>query len=221
MSGTHGALRLIELTSAHLCRDLGGLVGLLDGGRAVTVGGAMPGDPAAAVPIQPDRDTAAPAAAKALTTRLELRRAAWGPQAGPDGEPLSLAQLKRLVGGLPGRVGVGLSALHPDTVFPADSGRIVLNLLLLAADSLPFGGAIMLAGSADDLFIRIAGTSAAWPTGIAVCLADEAEARSALTEQRSLQMALTALLAHAARIRLSLVMSPTANDGPAILRLGG
>ncbi|WP_428491009.1 histidine phosphotransferase family protein [Rhodopila sp.] len=216
MSGTHGALRLIELTSAHLCSDLGGLVGLLDGSRP-----PAPGDPAAAAPIQPDRDTAAPAAAKALTTRLELRRAAWGPQAGPDGEPLSLARLKRMAGGLPGRVGVDLSALRPDTVFPADDGRIVLNLLLLAADSLPFGGTIIVAGSADDLFIRLAGPSAAWPAGIAVCLADETEARSALTEQRSLQMALTALLGHAARVRLSLVLSPNVTNEPAILRLGG
>jgi hypothetical protein len=56
---------------------------------------------------------------------------------------------------------------------------------------------------------------------MAVCLADETEAQSALTELRSLQLAPTALLAHAARIRLSLVLSATARDEPAILRLGG
>jgi hypothetical protein len=122
---------------------------------------------------------------------------------------------------LPQQVSVDLAALRQQTVFAADAGRIVLNLLLLAAESLPSGGTVTLAGSADDLFVRITGWKAAWPAGIALCLAEETEARSALTEQRSLQMALTALLAHAARIRLSLVLSPTARDEPAILRLGG
>ena len=216
MSGTHGALRLIELTSARLCSDLGGLAAVLDGARPV-----QPGDTPQNPPIQPNRDTGMPADAKALTTRLQLRRAAWGPQQGPEGEPRSLADIKRLAGGLPQQISVDLSAVPRQTVFPSDSGRIVLNLLLLAADSLPAGGTVILAGSADDLFVRITGAKAAWPAGIALCLADETEARSALTELRSLQMALTALLAHAARIRLSLVLSPTARDEPAILRLGG
>ena len=217
MSGTQGALRLIELTSARLCSDIGGLVGLL--------GRARPADPDAS-PDGPDqsrasRDPGTPDPAQALATRLELCRAAWGPQAGQPSESLSLTHIRRLSGGLPERVNVDLSALQQQAVFPADGGRIVLNLLLLAADSLPAGGTVILAGSPDDLFVRITGRAAAWPDGIAVCLADETEARSALTEQRSLQMALTALLAHAAGIRLSLVLSPTAHHEPAILRLGG
>jgi hypothetical protein len=73
-----------------------------------------------------------------------------------------------------------------------------------------------LAGDPDDLFIRITGPAAAWPTAMAVCLSDKNAARSALTERRSLQMALTALLAHAADIRLSVVLAPTRNE-PAIL----
>jgi hypothetical protein len=125
------------------------------------------------------------------------------------------------VGGLPQRVAVDISSLDPNTVFPTAIGRIVLNLLLLAADSLPSGGTVVLAGTPRDLFVRIAGPAAAWPTGISVCLADEMEARSALTEGRSLQMALTALLAHAAGIRLSVVLPPIGQNEAPILRLGG
>jgi hypothetical protein len=116
---------------------------------------------------------------------------------------------------------VDVAALDQDTVFPGATGRIVLNLLLLAADSLPSGGTVILAGDADDLFVRIAGLGAAWPAGMAACLADEAEAGSALTEGRSLQMAVTALLAYASGIRLSVLYPASDRNEPAILRLGG
>jgi len=97
----------------------------------------------------------------------------------------------------------------------------VLNILLLAADSLPEGGQVVLAGAADDLFFRIAGPVAAWPTGMALCLASEAEAHAALIDERNLQMALTALFAYAAGLRLSALLAPTSQNEPAILRLGG
>jgi histidine phosphotransferase ChpT len=207
MSGTDGALRLIELTSTRLCHDISGMVGSLD--HALSA----PAKDAAF-----DRGVERIASAQALTAGLELRRAAWGPD---DGDPMALARIQHLAGGLPEQVSVDVSALDQGAIFSASTGRIVLNLLLLAADSLPSGGTIVVAGQADDLFVRIAGPAAAWSTGMAVCLSDEAEARSALTDGRSLQMALTALLAHAAGIRLSVVLSPTARNEPAILRLGG
>jgi histidine phosphotransferase ChpT len=198
MSGTNSALRLIELASARLCHDIGDLVGSLGHASA-------------------DEPTPREKAAFALTARLELRRTAWV----PDGEPVSLARIQSLSRGMPERITVDASALDQATVFPAATGRIVLNLLLLAADSLPSGGIVILAGTPDDLFVRIAGPAAAWPTGMATCLSDETEARSALTEWHSLQMALTALLAHAAGIRLSVLFAPTARNEPPILRLGG
>jgi histidine phosphotransferase ChpT len=208
MSGTHGALRLIELTAAHLCRGISDPVGSLD--HAFTA----PGNGA---PRDPNAEKIAFGAARALTTRLELRRAAWGPDAGP----MPLARVQSLAGGLPRQVAVDISALDQSTVFPPAAGRIVLNLLLLAADSLPSGGIVVLAGTPRDLFVRIAGPGAAWPSGISVCVADEMEARSALTEGRSLQMALTTLLAHAAGIRLSVVLPPITQNEPSMLRLGG
>jgi len=205
MSGTYGALRLIELTAARLCHDISGLVESLEH----ALSGGAPPDAGA--------ERKARDAALALASRLALCQAAWG----PDGDKLSLARMRRLADGLPDQVSVDVSALDQGTVFSASTGRIVLNLLLLAADSLHAGGAVILAGEADDLFIRIAGPDAEWPLGMAVCLSDATAARSALTDRHSLQMALTALLAHAAGIRLSVALSPAATQEPAILRLGG
>ncbi len=87
----------------------------------------------------------------------------------------------------------------------------MLNLLLLAADSMPAGGTVMLAGSADDLFVRIDGPAAAWPTAMAVCMVNEAAAHAAISAGKAAQMPLTALLAHAAGVRLSVLMSPAAH----------
>ena len=114
-----------------------------------------------------------------------------------------------------------MSSLPPATVFPAAAGRIILNLLLLAADSLPTGGIVTLAGTADDLLVRISGPAAAWPAGLALCVVDETATRAALTEASSLQMGITALLAHGLGVRLSLLMPPATLPQPAILRLGG
>ena len=148
---------------------------------------------------------------------MQLWRAAWGPAE----DPFPLDRIIALARGLPNQVAVDVSALPGDTVFPAPLGRIVLNILLLAADSLPAGGQIVLAGEMDDLFVRIDGPTAAWPAGMALCLANEAEAQSALKDGRNLQMAVTAALAHATDIRLSALIPPSGHLAPAILHLGG
>jgi hypothetical protein len=205
MSSTHGALRLIELASAQLWHDIGDLVGALDQ--------ALSQKP----PHAPTLQISTLDTARTLAERLNLRRAAWD----SEGETVSPARIQLLARGLPPNVAVDVSALDAGAVFPSSSGRIVLNLLLLAADSLPGGGTIVMAGTPGDLFVRIAGPRASWPAGLALCLADETEARSALTASRGLQMAMTALLAHAAGIRLSALLSPTTQNEPAILRLGG
>ena len=150
-----------------------------------------------------------------LAIQRELRRSAWG----PDAEPIDMTQVQALVRGL--NVAVDVSALPTTTVFSSAAGRIVLNLLLLAADSLPAGGTITLAGTADDLFIRIAGPSATWPAGLAICLSSETEAIAALDREHGVQMAITAILARATGIRLSVMLTATAQNEPAMLRLGG
>lgn len=197
MSGTNGALRILELASARLWHEITLGVGQHDGAPAMLGRFTPPADP--------------------FLARLELWHAAWG----PDQEPRSIDQIATAAHGLPGHIRLDGDALPPGTLFPATSARIVLNLVLLAAESLPAGGIVILAGSADDLFVRIAGPAAAWPTGLALCLADQPTANAALLEQTTLQAAVTSLLAHEAGIRLSLVMPPSGNSQPPILRLGG
>jgi hypothetical protein len=194
MAGTLGALRLIERTAVSLCRALDGTASALD--RAFPAGGGP---------------------AEALINQLQLWRSAWGPAE----NPVPLDRIIALAKGLPNGVAVDVSALPGDMVCAAPVGRIVLNILLLAADSLPVGGQIVLAGTVDDLFVRIDGPKAAWPAGMALCLAQAAEAEAALTDGRNLQMAVTASLAHATNIRLSALIPPAGHFEPAILHLGG
>jgi hypothetical protein len=201
MSGTQGALRLIERMSMILYHPIGDSIRLLE--HALSAKAAC--------------ETETAEVAKTLTSQLKLRHAAWK---SPD-HPFPLQQIIALAMGLPDTIELDVSNLPPATAFPAGLGRVVVNLLLLAADGLPEGGSIILAGTAQDLFVRIAGPSAAWPTGTPLCLADEAEAQAALTDGRNLQMALTALLAHAAGIRVSAVFEPAMPSEPVILRLTG
>jgi hypothetical protein len=200
MSCTQSAVHLIERTAACLCDAFSASV--------IALAGALRN--------QQEPTQAIGATVDALWRQLQLRQAAWGVAS----NPLDLLQLMALARGLPGHVAVDASALPPATLFSPAAGRVVLNILLLAADSLSQGGQITLAGAADDLFVRIDGPAAAWPIGMILCLANEAEARSALTDERSLQMALTALFASAAGIRLSALLPPTTHPEPAILRLG-
>jgi hypothetical protein len=148
--------------------------------------------------------------------RRTLYRAAW---AGTE-ETMPMERLAGIAAGLPADVTLDFDAVPPDAVFPPALARMVLNVLLLAADSLPEGGIVALAGRADDLFFQIAGSKASWPAGLALCLVNEAEALKALDGGASLQMAFTALLAHASGIRLSSLFSPAGGNQPAILHLG-
>lgn len=153
----------------------------------------------------------------AATSRAKLLEAAWGARE----SNLSAAAIVSLAAGLPAQISIDPSGLEPDCVFPAPVCRIVLNLLLLAADSLPSGGTVMLAGSPQDLFLRIDGPAASWPSGMGACVVDDAAATAALKAGGMVQMPLTTLLAHASGIRLSFVLSPSGQSEPAILRLGG
>ena len=171
MSGTLGALHLIEQTAARLCRALNGSVVRLN----------------EALSAQPQDETAIFEAAKRLTNQVNLLEAAWG---GGD-QPLRYTNSP--VWPMACRT-TSPSISHPcpqPSFFQLPWAASFSNILLLAADSLPEGGQIMLAGTPEDLFIRIDGPAAAWPTGMALCLANEAEARSALTDGRHPQMALT------------------------------
>jgi histidine phosphotransferase ChpT len=205
MADLRETVRLVELTCARLCHDLGGLIG--------TVGNAL--DMLSEDPIQDSEVFAfATSAAGALTRRLRLMRAAWGPET----TAMSVATLRSLA--VPPlearRIALETSALPADGVFSPPIGRVVLNLILLAADCLPRGGTILLMGEPADLFLRIDGPESAWPAGLSGCLGDEQAALAALHTVRTVQMPLTVLLALSAGSRLSPVLGP---KGIAALRL--
>ncbi len=191
-------LRLVELVSARLCHDLSGLIG--------TVGNAL--EMVAEDAGQDNEILAfASSAAKALTHRLRLARAAWGPET----DALTLSSLLALA--TPAlsarRVGLDTRALPADCVFSPPVSRVALNLIMLACDCMPKGGIIILVGEPADLFIRISGPGAAWPAGFTACMNDAAAAVSVLGGARSVQMPLTALLAVSRDLVLSPVLGPT------------
>lgn len=202
MSGASDPLRLAELVCARMSHDLGGTIGTLAGSLELAE------DPALAA----EALGLATQAAAELRQRMELLRASWG----PTGAGLSLAALRTLAEGLPHgkRCTIDFSALPDDTAFSPPFARMVLNLLLLAGDALNGSGEVTLLGGATDLVIAIAGPRAAWPSGLAACLANEAAAWAALRDARSLQMPLTALLARVLGLRLTLLM-PGGPGGPA------
>jgi hypothetical protein len=193
MIGVEAAIRIVELASVRLCGE---------------------GD-ALGAQARSQKPTDAPTARDLSGPLQALRRAAWPPHAGK----LPLDAIEGLAGGLPGGVRLDTANLEQSAVFPPGTGRVLLNLLLLAADSLPGGGSVALAGSAEDIFVRITGPGAAWPANFGAMVHDEAAALAALPTEAGLQAALTVLLAGQEGLRLSFVIPPTRQPVLPILRL--
>lgn len=195
MADLEQILSLVEQTSARLCHDLGGLIG--------TVGNAldMAHDDAGA---ESEVLAFAASATRALRERLRLMRAAWG----PDSAGLTLPALRHLTESPLNlrRIALDTHALDPDVDFPPATARLLLNVILLAADGLPKGGAIMIIGGSTDLIVRIDGPDGRWPAGLSLALRDEQTAFDTLRAARSPQLPLTALLALGRGIRLSPVL---------------
>jgi histidine phosphotransferase ChpT len=196
-------LRLAELLCARLCHDLAGPLGALIGVLEI------------AREEDPNSDTLALAE---LTTvelgqRLKLLRAAWG----QDAEGLDLDTMQGLTTGLVAGsrpVRLDLTGLAPGTRFPPPQARLVLNVVMLAAESLPGGGLIALAGSPDSfLLVTISGARAAWPTGFTASLFDDTAAlQTALDNPRHVQGPLTVLLARGLGCQFSMMMPAGAGD---------
>ncbi len=188
-------LRLAELLCARIAHDLGGMIGTLAGALELT------NDPAVAA----EALALAQQAAVELRQRLELLRASWG----PGGAPLTVPALRTLAQCLPQsrHCTIQLAVEPDDAAFSSPFARVLLNLLLLAADSLNGTGTVTLAGTGTDLVVAIAGPRAAWPAGLAASLANEAAAWAALNDPRTLQMPLTVLLARTLGLRLSVLLS--------------
>ncbi|CAH2604015.1 HPTransfase domain-containing protein [Rhodovastum atsumiense] len=212
ISGTAGApwqdgLRFTGLLAARLCHEISGPLATV--AAAIAVAQADPGA-TEALPLGRE-------AADVLAARLRLLRAAWAGGA----EPEDAAALQGICTALP-RIGLRLERLGPRRRFPAGTGRLLLNVALLAADSLPRGGTLELAGlGPQGLRATLHGAGAAWPDGLPDWLADPGAAWQAAgtATPRELQGPLTALLAHAAGARLRLGPVPVPGDGAAPLLL--
>lgn len=186
-------LRVAECLCARLCHDIAGALGALMGSLELAREDAAMAEEAVAL---------ASVTARALAARLRLIRAAWV----GDGTPLDLAGLAQLAQGLAERrIHLDLSALAPATVFAPRIARVILNLVLLAAEALPVGGTVWFEMTGPDLMIGVDGPRAEWPAGIAAALAGEA----VIDGPRGVQAPLTVLLARAAGLHLSLLMPAT------------
>ena len=207
MSEPADLLRVIELVCARLCHDTAGPIGTVHQALELARMDIPAGNEALGLARQAAGDVGA---------RLKLFRAAWGMEAAA----CSVWAVRDLCAGLPGagRVTFDWSGLPGGTVFAPAMARVVLNVLLLAHDSLPRSGSVQVAGGARDVFVVIDGPGAAWPAGLVACLADPSAALAAFSTPRDVQMPLTALLARCLGLRLSLLM-PVAGGGPAPLRL--
>ena len=207
------SLALAEALAGRLCHDLAGMVGTLMG--AVELANedlAM-------------SDEALPMAAEAATMlghRLRLMRAAWG----SEGCTMDGQDLRALAAGLPParRVRVALDGIRPERKFSAGSARILLNLLILAAESVSGEGIVTLDETTGNNFVlSISGPRAAWPAGFAGQLADPQLAWKAATTcgPRLLQAPLSALIAHQSGVRVSVLLgSDDQATAPLVIDVG-
>jgi len=210
-------LRLTELLAVRMCHDLSGPLGTLMG--ALELAADDPQMVGEALPLAGD-------ASSLLGKRLKLLRAAWGGGAGASGAE----ELASLAEGVQHgkRVAVDLSGLKGSGRFDPLVSRVALNLLMLGAESLPAGGVVSLSGDPQgDIVAVITGPNAAWPPGLAGYLVDEqlawraVEEAEGLAASRTLQGPLTALIAHAAGVRLSMLMAASAQAVPPLVLSGG
>lgn len=197
-------LRLAEHFCARLCHDIAGGLGALMGSLELA---REQGEMAV------EAMEFVGEAGQALVARLRLLRAAWV----GEGVPLTPGHLAELAKGLPQRgVALDCSLLPPETAFGPEVGRVVLNLVLLAAEALRAGGTVWLEPAGADLLVGVAGPRASWPAGLAAALAGE----MAIAGPRELQAPFTVRLCRAAGLRLSLLHASEAADAAAPLLLG-
>lgn len=206
--GTDDGLRLAELLATRLCHDLSSPLNGLSAGLAEAVG-----NPENAA----DGLTLAQDATRVAVARLFLLRAAWG----EPSESLDRNALHRLCAGLPGRrIHVDLSGIAETVTFSPQDGRLLLNILILCAESLPRGGTVMLQGDAQrGVIAMIDGPQAAWPEGLPGLIAAPESALAQLRDMspRTIQGPLTVLMAASAGQRVSLLLGAAAETTPPLL----
>lgn len=216
-NGMRDPLRLAELLAARLCHDLSGPLGTLMSALELATEDVAEATEALALANE---------VSVTMGKRLRLLRAAWGTTTPSMGATELRAMAEGMQRGR--RLQLDFDALDPTRSFTPPAARVMLNVLLLAMESLPSGGMVGLAGDpCGDVVVTIAGPRAAWPPRLAGFLADESQAWQALHNgedidvSRGLLPLVTALLAHTAGLRLSLLMAAVVETAPPLLlRLG-
>ncbi len=196
------SLNFTDALCARLCHDLATPLGSLT--AAVELAGEGEGEQREALELAGET-------ARDMVARLRLLRAAW---AGRSGE-LTRTEIAALARGVKRRIEVNLDALA-EGPFEEAVSRLLLNLLLLGAEALPRGGAVLLQGNPTDGFVLSAsGPSVNWGAGLTAALLDP----DAVDEHdpRHIQAPLTAWLARDAAMVLSFLLPPGPGEVPRLL----
>lgn len=201
-------LLLAELLATRLCHDISSPLNTVAGALEEVGGSAR---------HQNEALTLAQDAAEVLTRRLVLLRAAWGGVA----DPIDAEGLTRMASGLPGRpVTLDLSGVAPGAAFAPPMARLLLNVLLLAAEGLPRGGRVAIASPAEgEAVVVIDGLRAAWPAALVEAIANPESVAGQISEAtpRSLQGPMTVLIAAQAGMFLSFLMGAQAESAPPLM----
>lgn len=188
-------LALGEALTSRIAHDIGGSLQALTAASEVLA--------AQDVSLREEAAGLVAEAVRRLRGRLSLLRAAWG----RGGAPLSLEAVVGLV-----TEGVGPPPVAIDTSRLEDGGwafpgydRLLLNALLVSAEGLPRGGAVLCAGTTGgEIALGITGEGADWPSGLAAIAAGEDPFR--LVEPRRIAVPMLALLARRFGVALRLLM---------------
>jgi histidine phosphotransferase ChpT len=162
---------LAEMLCARLCHDMAGAIGAAAAGAELLEDGF-------------DAETARMVAesAAAAVSRLKFFRAALGPAGSPQpaGRFRDLAAAYLMAAAPGGRMTLSLHWESARPELDGESGRLVLNLVLLARDALPRGGAVTvviapsIAAGAIGCAVSFTGEGAGLSAESARCLLDGA-----------------------------------------------
>ncbi len=190
-------LEIAALMCSKICHDLISPVGAMANGLEVLADddSAEMRDHAMALLEQ---------SARTASAKLQFARLAFG-AAGSAGETIDLAYAEQVVRGLfdGGRITVDWQAA--DGPFPKNTVRLMLNMIMLAAEALPRGGVITLKGQAsgDDRITVIASGERAVLPDSARFLSGDVPGDIAGLDAREIQPYVTGLLAGTLHVALS------------------
>ncbi|NIZ01431.1 histidine phosphotransferase family protein [Thalassospira lucentensis] len=128
-------MTLIELISSRICHDLVGPVGAVNAGAELMGEEGVADDEALALMRKSGLEAA---------RRLQLFRLAFG-RAGNSVDTASMRDAARQAYAAEGKVELQWDAL----TFDPSHGRVVLNMVMMAREALPFGGTISVAHDSD------------------------------------------------------------------------